>query len=264
MVICDTDSSLLSWTCSYCTEAIAPMPRIANPLTDITVVRGGDDKGFVGYDAIDNKIVASFRNTQGFWQLVDLINIGLVSTSYCQRCRVAESFLDAWVEVREGTLKAIESLSDKYGTDDILITGHSLGGAMGHHCAAELLENFGDRFNIIGYTFGAPRVGNQIFANWFYENFPNWFRVVNYYDPVPNIIPSSDGDYVHAPQEIWYHNPPTEGRSPRGYKVLSDSDGEDPDGQVSSCDAGNLFKICLNFDHHYTYMNFYDDEELQC
>eukprot|EP00924_Labyrinthula_sp_SR-Ha-C_P007594 snap_masked-scaffold_42-processed-gene-0.25-mRNA-1 protein AED:1.00 eAED:1.00 QI:0/-1/0/0/-1/1/1/0/307 len=265
IVKCDSNEILYDWSCQYCTDVISPMARRLSPLTDVSVVEAGDDKSFVGYDPAEDRVVVSFRNTQGLGQLIDLINLDLVVPGFdCDGCRVAESFLDAWQEVDDGTLDAIESVATEKGTDDIFLVGHSLGGSMSMLCAGFLEDRNPGRFNIIGYTFGAPRTGNDVFANWFASAFPNWFRVVNYNDPVPNIIPSGDGDYVHAPQEIWYFNPPEPGTPPVEYRVLSNTDGEDPNGQIQACDGGDLFAICLNFAHHSTYLNFLDDDELEC
>eukprot|EP00924_Labyrinthula_sp_SR-Ha-C_P001338 snap_masked-scaffold_44-processed-gene-0.25-mRNA-1 protein AED:1.00 eAED:1.00 QI:0/0/0/0/1/1/2/0/283 len=250
MVVCDTDETLLDWTCAYCTTTPAPLPRSTNKLTSISVHRQRDDKAFVGYDAAENKIVASFRNTQGLAQMIKNLDIIHTTPGYCSGCGVADSFYDAWLEVGEGVLSAIESLSDQYGTNDILLTGHSLGGAMAAHAAGFLWDRFGSRFNIVGYTFGAPRVGDVEFSEWFRERFPDWFRVVNYNDPVPNLIPNLGDEFVHAPQEIWYYNESVEGQAPVDYRVLSDTNGEDPNGQIETCDGGDLFAICLNFAHH--------------
>eukprot|EP00924_Labyrinthula_sp_SR-Ha-C_P012679 snap_masked-scaffold_10-processed-gene-13.34-mRNA-1 protein AED:1.00 eAED:1.00 QI:0/-1/0/0/-1/1/1/0/307 len=265
IVQCDSNRILFDWSCQYCENVISPMSRRLNPLTDVTVIEEGDDKSFVGYDPAEDRVVVSFRNTQGLGQLIDLINLGLVRPGFsCNGCRVAESFLDAWEEVDSGTLSAIENLADEKGTNDIFLVGHSLGGSMASLCAGFLEDRNPGRFNIIGYTFGTPRTGNARFASWFSSTFPNWFRVVNYNDPVPNIIPSNGGDYVHEPQEIWYFNPPEPGTPPEEYRVLSETNGEDPNGQIQTCDGGNLFRICLNFAHHSTHLNFRDDEDLLC
>eukprot|EP00924_Labyrinthula_sp_SR-Ha-C_P004373 snap_masked-scaffold_3-processed-gene-21.48-mRNA-1 protein AED:1.00 eAED:1.00 QI:0/-1/0/0/-1/1/1/0/307 len=261
---CGTDSSFLNWNCNYCTRQITPQPRRLNRLDNRRVFNGGDDKAILGYDSAEDRIVVAFRNTQDSAQFLTNLDLDLVVPPYCSSCRVGESFLNAFYEVGQDVLDAINDLSNQVGTNDILLTGHSLGGAMMHHCAGFLRQIYGNRFNIVGYTFGAPRVGNDDFADWFANEFPNWFRVVNYNDPIPNIIPRGGENFNHAPQEIWYFNPPNEGQSPGPYRVLSNSNGEDPNGQIQTCDGGNLFKICLNFDHHGTYLNFFSDAALEC
>eukprot|EP00924_Labyrinthula_sp_SR-Ha-C_P006754 snap_masked-scaffold_29-processed-gene-3.22-mRNA-1 protein AED:1.00 eAED:1.00 QI:0/-1/0/0/-1/1/1/0/303 len=261
IVQCDSNQPLLSWTCRYCTDVISPMPRMLNELTDVVVATGGDDKGFVGYDAAEDRIVVSFRNSQGLGQLLDGLSYDLVSPNYgCNGCEVADNFLAAWGEIDEEILAAIESISNSRGTNDVLLTGHSLGGAMATHTAADLLDRYGSRFNIIGYTFGAPRSGDGTWAVWFRNNFPNWFRVTNYEDPIPNWL--EDG-LVHEAQEIWYYLEPIEGQPPADYRVLSNTNGEDPNGQNSACGSG-LFGGCLDFGHHSTYLNFQSSSDFQC
>lgn len=84
---------------------------------------------------------------------------------------------------------------------NLIFTGHSLGGALAVHAAAEtILSNLlqdinfapnsdedGARFSI--YTFGQPRVGNMEFINSFYGNVTEWYRLVHHRDLVAHIPP---------------------------------------------------------------------------
>lgn len=60
----------------------------------------------------------------------------------------------------------------------LFITGHSLGGAFAAMAAAA-------RTPFAIYTFGAPRVGNRLFADRLSEKIPAHYRVVNARDIVP-------------------------------------------------------------------------------
>ena len=70
----------------------------------------------------------------------------------------------------------------------VLIVGHSLGGALAILCAADLWLNTAIKANQISLvTFGSPRVGNRVFATWFDEQ--DWIaniRVEVKGDPVVN------------------------------------------------------------------------------
>jgi len=72
-------------------------------------------------------------------------------------------------------------LANKDSKYNIVITGHSLGGAI----ATLLTAYLSDKENVVCYTFGAPPVGWKEFYS-SYKNI-NLFRVVNKLDPVPNV-----------------------------------------------------------------------------
>ena len=55
----------------------------------------------------------------------------------------------------------------KYPTAKISVTGHSMGAAVATLCAAHL--TYLGYKNFIFYTFGCPRVGDELFVKWFDE-----------------------------------------------------------------------------------------------
>lgn len=60
----------------------------------------------------------------------------------------------------------------------VLVTGHSLGGALAMLCALDVARKW-HGVDLSCYTFGAPRVGNPIFA-WLYSTLvPDTWHVVN-------------------------------------------------------------------------------------
>jgi predicted lipase len=85
----------------------------------------------------------------------------------------------------------------------IYITGHSLGGALAQIGTAV----FGNDQIAACYTFGSPRVGNNIFDLWVK---PPSYRVINYADivpqvpiPVPFVMPyRHSGDPRYMPDHV--------------------------------------------------------------
>lgn len=79
---------------------------------------------------------------------------------------------------------------------DLHVVGHSLGGALAHLFAAELVEKFPGTIRL--YTFGCPRVGAASFASTLTQEIglPNLHRVHALNDPV-TMIPIHP--FVHAP-----------------------------------------------------------------
>ncbi|HET7234068.1 MAG TPA: lipase family protein [Longimicrobium sp.] len=91
------------------------------------------------------------------------------------------------------------ALSSTYDTDvDIFVTGHSLGGAMATVLGLWLADTVSTwklrphKVNLKSYTFAAPTVGNQAFANYYNGQTANtqvqWqaFRIFNEQDAIPH------------------------------------------------------------------------------
>lgn len=88
----------------------------------------------------------------------------------------------------------VARLTDRY--TPVVVTGHSLGGALATLCAQFLA---GRGYGVAPvYTFGSPRVGNADFAAAYT---PTQFRLVNDDDPVP-WLPAGWG-YRHVGEERW-------------------------------------------------------------
>lgn len=97
--------------------------------------------------------------------------------------RVHRGFQAAWRSVREGVLDFV----DKNKPDQILITGHSLGGALATLATVALKEK---QHTIAGlYTFGQPPVGDQNFVKYFNDELKiPAYRFVNNNDVVPRSL----------------------------------------------------------------------------
>ena len=132
---------------------------------------------------------------------------------------------------------------------EILITGHSLGAALGQLCAIEVSEYMQEQaYNgqIYLYTFGSPRWGNKVMVKHFASLVAFHYRVVNEKDVVPT-LPYEDlglkSHYHHSWTEIWYKKD-----SPLKFKEC-DGSGEDSD-----CDY-----IGYSISDHLHYMGIYED-----
>jgi predicted lipase len=74
---------------------------------------------------------------------------------------------------------------------------------MATHAAVEIHAIYGSNINIIHYTFGSPRVGNNKFSQFFSTIIGNSFRVVHYRDIVPH-LPPKDLGFHHISREVFY------------------------------------------------------------
>jgi hypothetical protein len=78
---------------------------------------------------------------------------------------------------------------------DLLITGHSLGGALCALAAPDLLNDIATLSPVV-YTWAEPRVGHDDFVSFFNTHVNVCYRMVNVWDVVPHLPPDLAG-YEH-------------------------------------------------------------------
>ena len=93
-----------------------------------------------------------------------ILNLKTTRTSYplCDGCSVHVGFNQGFNSVKTKVEAIIEQLRDQYPDTPILVTGHSLGGALAVMAAAHLHNKYSLVEKL--YTLGQPRVGNDKFA----------------------------------------------------------------------------------------------------
>jgi predicted lipase len=109
--------------------------------------------------------------------------------------KMHQGFSGAYLSVRE----QIHNYLRSHSVARVIVTGHSLGGALATLCAVDLQYNF-SQVAIEIYTFGAPRVGNDGFSDSFNRRVPNSYRIINGMDIVP-ALPRPWQGYRHVDQE---------------------------------------------------------------
>lgn len=163
-------------------------------------------------------------------------------------CGVGAGFLEDYLALApeiKGNLEAI-------GCDrasPLLVTGHSLGGAL---AAVAMMDLALDNYTVArGYTFGQPRVGDPTFAAAFRQALGDVpiFRVTQSGDPVP-LLPKA-GRFEHVGQELYFES----GSS--SYRVCKVPEaGEDPACAIGQ--TGRLFWLLLraafNLEMHMGYL----------
>ncbi|CAM9707931.1 unnamed protein product [Chrysoparadoxa australica] len=212
-----TAAKLMRWTCPTCADKYIVEDSI-------TALQEGDVEALVLVDvrpgAASNEgeaepqstIVVVFRGTDVLsWDnwLADLKFMGITPTQYsnCKGCSVHRGFLHAFESLQDKILSRVQDLMEQYPDASVVVTGHSLGGAMAVHCALTLLEMDKPAPLAALYTFGQPRTGNGVFANWATARLAaqgaSYFRITNDQDPVPQ-LPPYFWDYQHFGTEIYY------------------------------------------------------------
>ena len=75
------------------------------------------------------------------------------------------------------------------GVNDILITGHSLGGALSWVATYYIKDKYKDKVGVEVLSFAAPSVGDSNFMDWIYKNVLHRHHVVYNRDAVPCVPP---------------------------------------------------------------------------
>jgi hypothetical protein len=159
-------------------------------LEDCQFIDISDTQAFIAHSV--DVVLLAFRGTEslGDW----LGNMRLLSTTRPYGV-VHSGFLAAYLIAQGQITSALRVAGASHKR--LVLTGHSLGGALAAIFAAEERS----RFNIRSiYTYGQPRTGKGDFVSLFADEFANrYFRFVNDDDIVPRVPPgySHIGRLIH-------------------------------------------------------------------
>ncbi|KAF7323947.1 putative feruloyl esterase A [Mycena kentingensis (nom. inval.)] len=203
----------------------------AKPLGQ-TLVRsfsGGNTQGFVARDDSRKEIVVSFRGTFSVADAITDIQIlltPLVSPGLSKSVSVHSGFLDAYNDVAQVVLNGVKGQVQAHPAYSIVVTGHSLGGALASIGAVSIKTALPTTPMKL-FTFGQPRTGDAAYAS-FVESaigVNNIFRAVHTFDGVPTIpLPG----YRHHATQYWQFRDPVPIVDSPASTVTKCSGGEDP------------------------------------
>ncbi|KAF8507716.1 Alpha/Beta hydrolase protein [Gautieria morchelliformis] len=221
-------------------------------------------QGYIARDDSRKEIVLALRGSMSPVDLlvdayVFLIPFDFPGVAAPPGTMVHAGFLSGWKAVAPVVLDSVGVQLQEHSDYNIVTSGHSLGGALASIAAMSLRAKF-PFTNISMYTYGQPRTGNSIYANWVNNQFgvrimhvfivrhwlrpypqANAFRVVHTYDGVPTIIPAGKTSllrnqvvtqsnslphysYRHHGVEYWQNPDPASENTTR----RCSADGEDP------------------------------------
>ncbi|KAI9803523.1 MAG: hypothetical protein M1825_001866 [Sarcosagium campestre] len=197
-----------------------------------------DTTGFVAVDKTKKIIIVSFRGTTSVRNWITNFDFAQDDVDWCEDCKVHGGWWNAWREISKTVRPAIKKAKAANPDFKVVMTGHSLGGAIAAIAAADLRTNGTE---IALYTFGQPRIGNAATSS-FISNQPGGnFRVTHTVDPVPRLPPVLFG-YKHISPEYYIK---------QGENTVSPSDIETLTGGVNL--LGNSGTVGLDIDAHLTY-----------
>lgn len=200
---------------AYCNaEGTAPGDRISCGGECDDVMRNGatiidsfmgSQTGIAGYVSVDDarrEIVFSARGSHNVRNFIADILFKKRDCDFTSGCKIHTGFADSWNEIANAATSAIKEGLQANPGYKVVITGHSLGGAVASLAGANL-RRAGMKMDI--YTFGAPRAGNDAFANFANSQPGGLFRMTHIDDPVPRLPPMIFG-YRHSGSEYWLSN----------------------------------------------------------
>ncbi|KAL8754080.1 MAG: hypothetical protein Q9184_005230 [Pyrenodesmia sp. 2 TL-2023] len=162
-----------------------------------------DDTGYIAVDDANKIIVLAIRgsiskqNWQADWDMFR------TDIDFCDGCRVHRGFKNSWGEIKTAVVDNMRKATELHPDYRIVVTGHSLGGAVATLAAGDL-RRVDDHFRAATelYTFGSPRVSNDDAATWLSEQSHLSWRITYQDDLVPRLPPRLLG-YHHTLPEYW-------------------------------------------------------------
>ncbi|CEJ89728.1 hypothetical protein VHEMI05553 [[Torrubiella] hemipterigena] len=199
---------------AYCNPDVIPGASIAcsgqcntvqrNGVKAIDSVQGSATgiAAYIARDDVRREIVVSVRGSNNIRNFITDVIFKKQSCDLVTDCLLHTGFATAWGEIKDTVYSAIHEGLTLYKDYRVVLTGHSLGGAVAILGGAYLRRD-GQPVDV--YTYGAPRVGNDAFANFASNQAGTSFRITHTVDPVPRLPPIIFG-FRHTTPEVWLSN----------------------------------------------------------
>jgi len=219
---------------------------------------GTGTQGYIARDDTKKEFVVAFRGSTSVTDYLEDANIipdvTFEEAAACDLrelsiCYVHSGFYSSWHAV-EGTITSALSSqrTGSYASYGVVVTGHSLGGAVAAFAVLKLKSTYS---GIKGYSYGQPRIGESPFANYFDSTVgtSNFFRVTHVSDSIPQMVPSSL--YKHHSTEYYQT---TTASSASAFKKCSGQEDSTCNKAAGSPNLANLAALIGSGSPHHTYV----------
>jgi len=156
-----------------------------------------DTEGFTGM-ADGRTMVIAFTGSESVKDWLN--NLKFLQTPYPsvtqnQNIKVHYGFYTGYLSARQYVHDRV-NISQP---EQVIVTGHSLGGGLATLCALDIQYNFfpENPKQVVSYTYASPKVGNLDFVASYNRRVPRTFRIVNGGDGVP-WLPRAWQGYAHV------------------------------------------------------------------
>lgn len=185
----------LLWNCLPC-FLVAPLQS-----RKVVVDPKNDFQGIVRYSSHHDANIISYRGSIDIQNWIDDFTfVQKKEYKNLPNALVHEVFYRLYQEVAKQVVASVQDIRKEHEVAMILVSGHSMGGAVALICAIELSMLRALYVQAV-YTFGHPRAGNFAFAELMQKNVPNLFRVTHNHDIVPH-LPPTYLNYRHSAVEV--------------------------------------------------------------
>ncbi|KAF8605881.1 alpha/beta-hydrolase [Ceratobasidium sp. AG-I] len=206
-------ASQASWTCGSCQ---------ADPVKDFQVYASGGDGGlvqfwYVGWWPSEKSVIVAHQGTELNNTIALATDLTLLLVPPNQNrfpgsplfSMVHAGFQAAHERTADVILATVKKVIAEKSATRVVSVGHSLGGALAYLEGLHLRLKLPAGVSVVTRTFGQPRVGNGVFADFMDKKVTDVVRVTNKRDVVPTIPPlgmlyahSSGEKHVNA-QGAW-------------------------------------------------------------
>ncbi|KAI0372183.1 alpha/beta-hydrolase [Pilatotrama ljubarskyi] len=202
-------TKITNWKCGQACDAL---PGFQPTLT------GGDGGAvqlfFVGYWPQQNSVVVAHEGTDPLQLESDLTDINFfldnldtaLFPGMKSDVQVHNGFAAAHAKTANTILTEVKRLISQKGAKQVIVIGHSLGGALAELDSLFFTMQLPSSIHIKAVTYGTPRVGNPAFASMIDSKVPDFVRINNEKDLIP-IVPGRFLGFQHPHGEIHIVSP---------------------------------------------------------
>lgn len=158
--------------------------------------------GIVAVDNARQQIVVSFRGNNNLRNFLEDIFLLKEPCGFGgEGCKIHTGILNSWKELSSKLLSSFQTALSQYPTYQVVVTGHSSGGALATYAAA-YFKGMGLAPDL--YTYGANAAGNPAFAEFASRQPGQVFRITHLDDVGPKLPPLILG-FAHPSPEYWIY-----------------------------------------------------------
>lgn len=143
-----------------------------------------NESGPVSFAVVDKRnLYITFRGCNNLDEVVKCIETKVVKPFPNKDVFINSAILNGFEEIKEDVDKLIEDYTEEYDIDNIVFSGHSLGGSIAQVASTYCVTKNKNKI----FTFGSPHVGNKGFCEEVANKSQYHIRYVAKYDVIPEI-----------------------------------------------------------------------------